>query len=84
MIEAKLLSLAHANAGRRVLILCHSNAAVEDMVKALSDLRDERYPELVIEHFAGLSSYHRQAYIVATNLFILDERGCTGSHLAVS
>ncbi len=24
------------------------------------------------------------SYIVATNLFILDERGCTGSHLAVS
>ncbi len=23
-------------------------------------------------------------YLVATNLFILDERGCTGSHLAVS
>ncbi len=24
------------------------------------------------------------SYLVATNLFILDERGCTGSHLAVS
>ncbi len=31
----------------------------------------------------GLIDSHSH-YLVATNLFILDERGCTGSHLAVS